>query len=52
MRDKLGCYHALNLDGGGSTQLYVNINDFKRIVTGRVEVPDPICLIGKQHALS
>lgn len=48
MRDKLHCQDALNLDGGGSTQLYANMNDFSREVSGRVIAPDPICIKSRE----
>lgn len=44
MRDELGCSYALNLDGGGSTQLYAEIDGFKRQVHGLSRIPDPICV--------
>ncbi len=44
LRDTLHCTYALNLDGGGSTQLYTNTPLLKLQVTGRNYVPDPICI--------
>ncbi len=44
MKQELSCYDALNLDGGSSTQLYVNIPNVKQQVLGLVKLPDPICL--------
>ncbi|OGV33664.1 MAG: hypothetical protein A3E88_06680 [Legionellales bacterium RIFCSPHIGHO2_12_FULL_35_11] len=38
----LNCKNALNLDGGGSTQLYAKINNLKINVTGFSEVSDAI----------
>lgn len=44
MRDQLDCDYALNLDGGGSTQLYAQLGNFKRQVHGFSRIPDPICV--------
>jgi len=35
----LGCYHALNLDGGSSSQLYAKVGSFKLNLPSYVEVP-------------
>lgn len=47
MKNKLKCYNALNLDGGGSTQMYINTQNVSSQVIGLTKLPDPICL----HAL-
>lgn len=44
MRDELGCVYAINLDGGGSTQLFAHIGDFKRHIHGFSRIPDPLCV--------
>lgn len=47
MRDKLNCMSAINLDGGSSSQLYVNVEGFRRHVIGLSNLPDPICVYKK-----
>lgn len=44
-QDGLGCYNALNLDGGHSAQLYANIGDFKLSITGYASITDAILVI-------
>ena len=46
----LDCTDALNLDGGTSTQLYANINNFKVDVPGYKSVADAIIVGPKQAA--
>lgn len=40
--DGLACYQALNLDGGHSTQLFAQINDFTLNIVGFSQVSDAI----------
>lgn len=44
MRKKLDCIDALNLDGGSSTQLSINLPGLNKNILGLARVPDPICL--------
>ena len=41
-RGGLGCKYALNLDGGASTQLYIEINNFRRNLPGGWAVSNSI----------
>ena len=43
-RDDLGCPNALNLDGGGSTQLSLRAGKTTRDVSGLWPVPDAVCV--------
>lgn len=43
-RDKLGCPNALNLDGGGSTQLSLRAGKHQREIAGFTLVPDAIVI--------
>lgn len=47
MLEHLGCTDALNLDGGSSTQLSINLPDFKKNIIGLAKLPDPICIYSK-----
>lgn len=49
MRDVLHCRYALNLDGGGSSQLFVNIDDFKMHVAGYSQIADVIMLTARHN---
>lgn len=42
--DGLGCYQALNLDGGNSTQLYAKAKDFELNITGFSQVTDAVVI--------
>jgi len=44
MNNKLQCEDALNLDGGGSTQLSINLPNYQYQVIGLTQLPDAICL--------
>lgn len=46
-RDKLKCTNALNLDGGSSTQLFVNVKNLDIELQGYSNLPDPICITPK-----
>jgi uncharacterized protein YigE (DUF2233 family) len=45
-----GLHYALNLDGGSSTQFYVNTGDFERSLPGLVGVPVGLGIFEKQPA--
>lgn len=47
MASHLGCDYALNLDGGSSSQLYVNTGKFKLAVPGLSAVTDAVLVIPK-----
>lgn len=44
MKDTLKCKSAINLDGGGSTQMSIKTNHFSYQINGLTKLPDPICL--------
>lgn len=44
LKKELNCKNALNLDGGGSSQLYINQSKLKHHILGLTPLPDPICL--------
>lgn len=48
MLAKLGCQNALNLDGGGSSQLYAHIDSFKINARGFSNVSDAIIVKPRQ----
>jgi uncharacterized protein YigE (DUF2233 family) len=41
----LDCLDALNLDGGGSSQLYANIGGFERHVSGLTDIADALLVL-------
>lgn len=43
-RDNLNCPNALNLDGGGSTQLSIKTEKTAREIGGSWPVPDAVCI--------
>ena len=43
----LGCYNALNLDGGSSSQLYASIGDFRLIIPGFANVADAVIVTAR-----
>lgn len=43
----LACNYALNLDGGHSTQLYANVNNFSLHVPGFSSIPDALIVVAK-----
>ncbi len=43
----LGCYNAINLDGGSSTQLFANIGNFRLDVSSYAPVADAILVLPK-----
>lgn len=45
----LGCFNALNLDGGSSTQLYAQINKFRLQVSGFTFVSDAVLVVPRNH---
>lgn len=45
-----GCVDALNLDGGGSSQLYIDWNDFRLNVQGTSYIPNGIALYPRTKA--
>lgn len=48
-KKNLNSQYALNLDGGSSSQLYVDINGFTEQVWGFARIPDPICIQQKNQ---
>ena len=46
-KDGLACQYALNLDGGHSTQLYANVNDFSLQLPGFSTIPDALIIVSK-----
>jgi len=49
-KNGLGCYNALNLDGGNSTQLYANIGTFQLNIPSFVPVADALLVYPKVHS--
>ncbi|MDH4128692.1 MAG: phosphodiester glycosidase family protein [Spirochaetota bacterium] len=43
----VGCEYALNLDGGSSTQFYLNYKDFQKEIKGNQQVPNALAVFKK-----
>lgn len=48
VNDGLGCYNALNLDGGHSSQLYAAIGDFRLNINGFSSITDALIVLNKE----
>lgn len=58
LRKEIGCYQALNLDGGGSAQLIVDKglpgmakNESRIYIRGNDDIPVALCLVSKSYPL-
>jgi len=47
-KNGLGCYNALNLDGGSSSQLYANVNGFQLLIPSFNNVADGVVVVPLQ----
>ncbi|NKB46269.1 MAG: phosphodiester glycosidase family protein [Legionellales bacterium] len=48
----LGCYQALNLDGGHSSQLFAHVDQFRLSITGFSAVTDALIVLPTANAVS